>query len=76
MVGDSCDTSLLEEVPGGSARTKTPLLFIDAESFLADTAWWRAKETLVKEADAAETPLGSALVSLRGSSHHTFSGIA
>eukprot|EP01047_Picozoa_sp_COSAG01_P068117 COSAG01_NODE_9771_length_2349_cov_0.980000_4_plen_433_part_00 len=54
--------------------TSTPMLFVDAESFLSDARWWAAKQQLVTRAESRGQH-GSALLSQRHTVHHSFSDV-
>ena len=56
------------------ASALTPLLFMDAGSFLADPRWWSMKQELVNRGAAAGQN-GSALLNLDHSAHHSFSDV-
>lgn len=56
-----------------AASEVTPLLFLDAASFLADRRWWIAKHELVQRGKAGHA--GSVLLNLHHSVHHSFSDV-
>ena len=67
------------DTDAAAASTATPLLFLDAASFLADQRWWVAKQELVERSSSSSGGGGghgaSALLNLNHSVHHTFSDV-
>lgn len=64
-----------EFAASANAAAATPLLFLDAASFLADQRWWKAKEELVERSNGNQGHGCSALLNLSYSVHHTFSDV-
>ena len=80
--GPRIDTSLIDQSFGHpdfatheNSAAATPLLFLDAASFLQDQRWWKAKEELVKRGNGSAGHGSSALLNLSYSVHHTFSDV-
>ena len=79
--GDRLDTNAIDREFGhanyhasvAGASAATPLMFMDAASFLADRRWWAAKHELVEQGKAGHA--GSVLLSLHPSVHRTFSDV-
>ena len=63
------------EVTRQPAAEATPLLFLDAASFLGDQRWWEAKEELVNRSNGSQGHGSSALLNLSYSVHHSFSDV-
>lgn len=80
--GPQADTRLIDKSFGHpdfaaseNSAAATPLLFLDAASFLEDQRWWKAKEELVKRSNGSAGHGASALLNLSYSVHHSYSDV-
>lgn len=83
IVGDGDNTYLIDQIFGASQNalleTNTPILFIDADTFINDLRWRTSKIEIIERAQAygrnRNLRVDTMLLSLKHSAHFTFSDV-